>query len=174
MFLSHTLARTPRRGGCRNIVATPRGQTVVNSGGGRRKARVQNPTRPGRVDSLANFQIYTLAVRSRAAGCFEKRGEGQLQGWMGHAWDPRLLTAHNARFSSTRVCAYQCLQELSLPPPSSSWGSFAAREQVESSISGIRRCEWDDFCQNRTLLRFSASIIMRMKAMGGGILGCCE
>lgn len=106
-------------------MATPRGQTVVNSGGsgGRRKARVQNPTRPGRVDSLANFQIYTLAVRSRAAGCFEKRakergGEGQLQGWMGHAWDPRLLTAHNAPFSSIRARVRTSVYKnfLSLPP----------------------------------------------------------
>lgn len=57
---------------------------------------MQNPTRPGRVDSLANFQIYTLAVGSRA-GCFEERGRGQLRDiGRGHAWDPPLLTAHNA------------------------------------------------------------------------------
>ena len=82
---------------------------------GRRQTRVQNPARPGRVDSLANFQIYTLAVRSRAA-CFGRREEGegrrererekerrQLRGRMGHARDPRLLTPYNARFSCARM-----------------------------------------------------------------------
>ena len=94
---------------------------------GRRQTRVQNPARPGRVDSLANFQIYTLAVRSRAA-CFGRRegrrerergrgAGGQLRGRMGHARDPRLLTPYNARFSCARVRVHvwdQCLQELYL------------------------------------------------------------
>lgn len=69
---------------------------------------MQNPARPGRVDSLANFQIYTLAVRSRA-GCFEKRDEerGKEEG---AAWgldgdmlgDPRLLLQCSIFFA--RVC----------------------------------------------------------------------
>lgn len=100
-------------------------------------------SRPGRVDSLANFQIYTLAVRSRA-GCFEER-EGRKGAASGH-WTGTWLGSSSASYTRTmldflraRVCVRATVYKNLLPsPPLSCWASFAAREQVESSISGIR------------------------------------
>lgn len=101
-------------------------------------------SRPGRVDSLANFQIYTLAVRSRA-GCFEERegrGRGQLRDigrgpWLGSSSVSYTRTMLD--FLRARVCVRATVYKNLLPSlPLSCWASFAAREQVESSISGIR------------------------------------
>lgn len=100
-------------------------------------------SRPGRVDSLANFQIYTLAVRSRA-GCFEER-EGRKGAASGH-WTGTWLGSFSASYTRTmldflraRVCVRATVYKNLLPSlPLSCWASFAAREQVESSISGIR------------------------------------
>lgn len=85
-----------RSGLPRNIVATPQGQTVLNRAGKKADTRVQNPPRPGRVDSLANFQIYALAVRSRAA-CFERRSGVSVS--LGLGWD-RITGPHAAQCST--------------------------------------------------------------------------
>lgn len=116
-------------------------------------------SRPGRVDSLANFQIYTLAVRSRA-GCFEER-EGRKGAASGH-WTGTMvgillgfLHAHNARFSSrARVCACHCLQELASLSPLSRVGQVSRRaNRLKVRSPGF---EWDDFCEKSPTLRFPA------------------
>lgn len=129
-------------------------------------------SRPGRVDSLANFQIYTLAVRSRA-GCFEERegrGRGQLRDigrgpWLGSS--SASYTRTMLDFLRARVCVRATVYKNLLPSlPLSCWASFAAREQVESSISGIRM-GWLLWKVPRPFgsPRFNAPITMRMKAV---------
>lgn len=135
---------------------------------------MQNPARPGRVDSLANFQIYTLAVRSRA-GCFEKRDEergkeegaawgldGDMLGILGFFYGRTMLDFLRA---CVRASVYQNF--LSPSPPRGQVSRRANRLKVRSP--GFDGAEWDDFCDNRPRLfdspRFNAPITMRMKAM---------
>lgn len=127
-------------------------------------------SRPGRVDSLANFQIYTLAVRSRA-GCFEER-EGRKGAASGH-WTGTMvgilhgfLAQCSIFFARACVCVPLSTRTCFPLSPLSCWASFAAREQVESSISGIRM-GWLLWKVPRPFgsPRFNAPITMRMKAV---------
>lgn len=75
---------------------------------------MQNPARPGRVDSLANFQIYTLAVRSRA-GCFGRREKGEGGTEKTASGSDGTRSGSSASYAVQysiflRVCACQCLQ----------------------------------------------------------------
>ena len=73
------------------------------------------------------------------------RGEGRKEGGSfgtldgDHGWDPPRLLSTMLDFLRARVCVRATVYKNLLPsPPLSCWASFAAREQVESSISGIR------------------------------------
>lgn len=75
---------------------------------------MQNPARPGRVDSLANFQIYTLAVRSRA-GCYGRREKGEGGTEKTASGSDGTRSGSSASYAVQysiflRVYAYQCLQ----------------------------------------------------------------
>lgn len=128
-------------------------------------------SRPGRVDSLANFQIYTLAVRSRA-GCFEER-EGRKGAASGH-WTGTMvgillgfLHAHNARFSSRAcVCACHCLQELASLSPPLVLGKFrGARTGWKFDLRDSNGMTFVKSPRPFGSPRFNAPITMRMKAV---------
>lgn len=115
---------------------------------GRRQTRVQNRGRPGRVDSSANFQIYTLAVRSRAA-CYgrQRESEGYLLDRLGHTRGPRVRTT------------YQCLREPVEPADDSSVEKFpfdrASRLKVRSvGFDGVN--VGTGFCENQAQTSFPA------------------
>lgn len=115
-------------------------------------------SRPGRVDSLANFQIYTLAVRSRA-GCFEER-EGRKGAASGH-WTGTMvgillgfLHAHNARFSSRACVCVPLSTRTCFPLSPSRVGQVSRRaNRLKVRSPGF---EWDDFCEKSPTLRFPA------------------
>lgn len=130
------------RGGRRNIAATPRRQTAVNGG---RKRRRGCKTRLETRESRQFSQLSDLHPCSSFTGRL-LRGEGRKEGGSfgtldgDHGWDPsRLLTRAQCSIFFARVCVRATVYKNLLPsPPLSCWASFAAREQVESSISGIR------------------------------------
>lgn len=127
-------------------------------------------SRPGRVDSLANFQIYTLAVRSRA-GCFEER-EGRKGAASGH-WTGTWLGSSSASYTRTmldflraRVCACHCLQELASLSPPLVLGKFrGARTGWKFDLRDSNGMTFVKSPRPFGSPRFNAPITMRMKAV---------